>query len=947
VSNGKRPEPKVDLPQGWWLRLIDLSRAKWHHEEVGQTSVFDLYAITKVSRRTLSSARRTGRMTARTFSELAASLGFEDHEVFMHALRSEAERSRSRPEHSLPEDERADDEADDAIAPDFQRIIDDADVAVAESRYAEAIAKLLSLRNLVSPDSRAGIQARLDLAEIQIATDSNVPQARDEILECLRHIPRTEKKRRWSAIDLLGDAELELGNVSEAESLYREAIDLAISMGERSKEGHSLIGLSRTAELRGDLGEAESHIDKAIAVFRGHLRDADDERGQQKAALQVGAALATKAYLLTHAGRLPEALVAMESAMPLFKAAGNTDNAARGTLFKAELLLTEGKWREGFDLLQEAGKLFEEVGNTMWECRCIRHMAHLMYKLGENGAARAFMARAVHLTSTSSWEPTRCIPYLLDLAELSWEMKDKEEARALLQEAKERAIAAEPDGLVADCLLLEARIMLAPDDQDARLDLFVRATADLEQALAKCEVRGMRAVFMKRIAQLMGFRDELREARTWLERALHEFESIGDVGGMASSMLGLAAIAREDSAPDEAISTLERVLEHTKSLSLYHARAAALNDLAMLKMTHQSDLTAARRHLEEAQELAEKHCFEDVTKAVQRSTQYLGHAERLSAPTERDLSELVRELRGWCKRFPTSRDAIIPLWHYMHRSDLLTALRAAVGVKFLVHCASRDVFNAVVALEQFPGDLFVFAPTFSIERRSRIEFIPFPDDIRFPAGLVFAGVRKSDRDGEVDRESVLKAYAEILREHTYVVVGGDPSKGFRFAALGRYWRMPAHVVEMMLDSSFPPGDRVYLPVNPEGRRTNESSPDVADLKRVMQTAWENGLIPVLVDQLPDADEVNAVANTRVFLGLCGAEHRSAVRLTWKMLLRDTHKSPRDALAAFSDAWLEIDGLRDQRSGAVSAIVYALKFRAGAEEVVHPAVLLKGVSSVPE
>ena len=81
-----------------------------------------------------------------------------------------------------------------------------------------------------------------------------------------------------------------------------------------------LVGLSHVEELRGDLSEAERHIDDAIGKFRAEYRDAapDDPRSRRKAATNTAAALSTRAHLLTHSGRLTDALVSLEAALLLF-----------------------------------------------------------------------------------------------------------------------------------------------------------------------------------------------------------------------------------------------------------------------------------------------------------------------------------------------------------------------------------------------------------------------------------------------------------------------------------------------------------------------------------------------------------------------------------------------------------------------------------------------------
>ena len=74
MGRGKRPQPKIRLPEGWWLRLTDLARARWDIR-----SQEDIPAQTRISLRTFSAARHSNEMTEQMLARLTAALGYEDH----------------------------------------------------------------------------------------------------------------------------------------------------------------------------------------------------------------------------------------------------------------------------------------------------------------------------------------------------------------------------------------------------------------------------------------------------------------------------------------------------------------------------------------------------------------------------------------------------------------------------------------------------------------------------------------------------------------------------------------------------------------------------------------------------------------------------------------------------------------------------------------------------
>lgn len=833
------------------------------------------------------------------------------------------------------------------IPSDHQRLLDEADTLVGQSRYRDAREKLRLVLQAAKPGSPAAISARIDLAEIQLFEGSEVVAAREALSTCLREIRGTDLKRRQTALALLGDAEALLGHVGEAHSLFLEARSLARERKSRFAEGHALVGLSRTEELRGNLAEAERLIDDAIGLYRAEYREASSDDSRRKAATNIAAGLSTRAHLLTHGGRLTEALVCLENALPLFKEAGSQDNIGRTLLLKAQLLLTEAKWQDGLTLLQEAGLLFQAAGNTEWECRCLRHMSRLMAMSGRPDMAWGSLSHAVSLLTSSHWPAHARVPYLLDLAHLAWDIGRHDDAGTRIEEAKELARQSEPDGTLADCFVAEASTVRGTGETEkvARLALFEAATQDLDAALARCEIRGRRAVFMERLGTLHGYREDVGQARTWFERAFQEFESIGDVSGVARCLASIAAAARADNAHAEALETLERALEVTKTLPLYHERAGALHDLALLRLSQCGDVGGAKRCLDEARRLAEKHGFRDVLDALQSSTERVEHAERLGQPSERDLASVVDELQTWCARFPSMRDAIVPLWYFVHRTDLWSICRAMLGLKFLIRTDDRKGFDRVLQVLRSHGDLFVFARPFPLARKSETELVPWPSDVLIPPHLSIVLFEKGSDPRP--NEATAQAIVNTLKDRPYVLMPfSEPQRpdGVDCYALGHHLRLPDCVTEMMLDPATIAMKQVCLPLGESKIGPGETDDDQedVDLRDIMLVAWENGMLPVLVERLPPADEVKVVAATAIALCPPGrlSEESDArkARLAWSNFVRGCRESPREAIEEFRDRWMELSRSGSGGEHVVHAVAYVLQFHAGPQQITYPAVV---------
>lgn len=83
---GKKPQRRVDLPEGWWLALNDLCREKWVHLEPGQREPPGIVCrITGISKRTFTTANQHNQMTQQLFADLASRLGYRSGDL-LYAL---------------------------------------------------------------------------------------------------------------------------------------------------------------------------------------------------------------------------------------------------------------------------------------------------------------------------------------------------------------------------------------------------------------------------------------------------------------------------------------------------------------------------------------------------------------------------------------------------------------------------------------------------------------------------------------------------------------------------------------------------------------------------------------------------------------------------------------------------------------------------------------------
>jgi hypothetical protein len=168
--------------------------------------------------------------------------------------------------------------------------------------------------------------------------------------------------------------------------------------------------------------------------------------------------------------------------------------------------------------------------------------------------------------------------------------------------------------------------------------------------------------------------------------------------------------------------------------------ALTLVGLAQLNISEQRFLEA-KQQLERAEELDPKNpvvvgVSADLrSKLPKFSAQSQHDVENTQRPPRRDLPLLIEELHDWCRRWPQMREAILPLWFYIHRADLWGIVRSMLGVKFLICTADAAEYAKLKRKFSGQGDLYVWGTHFDLKTKPKPEIIPVPPGFLYPAGI--------------------------------------------------------------------------------------------------------------------------------------------------------------------------------------------------------------------
>lgn len=799
-----------------------------------------------------------------------------------------------------------------------------------EGKYSEAQAIYESAlqKAEAAGHARARFKARIDLAEAIARQESDRPRAKELLNTCLTELKsEPDSDRRDRVLYLLGFIAMGEGKIIEAKSLYREALQGARSRSDRFDEGSYLVGVAQAEEMLGNLGEAHRLLDEAADLYRAEHRKLSSD-SKAKAATNLGGCYGEKATVHRHEGKWIESLACLTEAEKWFRESRSEDNLARMLFLKAEALLGDSQWKPGLTALAEAFSIFDKLGNTRSMLRCYDLRARAAFQTDHWEEAIGLAVAAIQLAKKAA-SPSEQVEALGQAAALCRKYDIPEKASEYLAEAKRLAIEHELTDALVRCLQSEASALRGEESETQRAALLREAISHLEALLLRTEIKGRRAYYMAEIGELFGRLGNLVEARSWIEQALKNYEEIGDVGGVANCLGSLAATAREEKNPAQAIELLEKLLERSKGKAFHHFQAGAHHDLVWLKLS-QGDIAAARRHLDTCEAITKQHGFRDISEHLLTTRQRLEHAERSRRPAGRDLAAMLRDLHVWKNRYPAVADAILPFWYWGFSADLWSNCRSLFGVKFLVRSSSSEGFERFATDFSALGDLFVYAASFPLKAVHGIDVIPSYDKLLLPACLHCVGFEGKAPEGEEGAKALIK----VLDKFPYFFTAfSGPVHGFpdaKAAILGRRYRVPDEVRELMfgVDAENLIARRIIaMPVR---EREDDSS-----LIHDMCIAWENGLLPVFFGSLPSPGEVNQEREVRLLLPIQDSVAKNSLR----KFMSDLRANPDAALARLVEELESQAPGPDGSSSLMPVRLTMLKFKAGPSNVIHPALVI--------
>ena len=405
------------------------------------------------------------------------------------------------------------------------------------------------------------------------------------------------------AANALGLAYQMIGAPEQAITLFSEAVERRLQLGDARGAANSLSNLAMAHAVGGRHSEAFAHLDRAKA-----LASALDDPA-------LLADIATDAGLLDEElGHWAAALEHYREALSMRRAQGDAATVAEASLNLGFALVQTGSFDDARPLFEQAERTFATQQNRIGRVRGLHALITLDLVADRVVEARQRIDVAMHLASETSLVEERAVLHL-DLAraarrggEFALVRRELRTAEILFGQAGDARGEAQVRLELAQ-VQLDA---LDPDAAEAALELFHFVEPPSEEQRALLDVR------RGEVARLRG---RLADARRWGDTALARAERSGSLPARIEARLLLARLGADSRVVEALDADLRRfpagkylferklvailveadgvaayrAVEAGGQIALHRSRAPALHAAGMIALTRIGDVAAATR----------------------------------------------------------------------------------------------------------------------------------------------------------------------------------------------------------------------------------------------------------------------------------------------------------------------------------------------------------------
>lgn len=611
------------------------------------------------------------------------------------------------------------------IPDDVQQLFDDWKTLRDSGKYEDA--KSIANKALaLAEDYENGVaiaQAKYCLAVLLREWDKKPADARALLQECLQELRGSKlEKRRSATLYEFSILELDEGNLDQAEAYAIQALDIDRKLEKKINIVQDLIQQGWIADHRGHYNKAISLYDEALttalSVYQEH--NADTKRD---AIQSIAACYQHKGLVYEHEGKLEEVVSSYTHALEWHRKSGYKPDIGKILYLLSRMKYREGKYAEGTEFLDEAIRIYEEIGDRSFHARCLDLKARLLFTLGQVDKATTVFESALKIVEQYDHKEEE--EYLNKLGHVYLEIGKLEQAKEFFERARDLS---ERENLIegyAVSLKNLAQIANIGNSSSERDKLLTDGIKALEKLLHSVQAAPRRAFIIGNIGFFYEMMENYHEALTFYQRAQKAYEALSDIGGLANCLGSIARIKGllgEKNEEFDIYRSLKKLVAGTPYYDIIAGTAINLGEIQM----QLGNLEEAKILFQEAELLCRKYNLQ-YTDHLKKSLQRLQEKINLRKPPKLTFKQLLEELFELMRWFPEAQGSMFRLWMWGRQEDLLGNYRNNIDVKFML---CEDELNRFLAFSEILHpitDLCLQAISAEYPRAG-IDIIPYPMD---------------------------------------------------------------------------------------------------------------------------------------------------------------------------------------------------------------------------
>ncbi|MHB8581253.1 MAG: tetratricopeptide repeat protein [Ignavibacteriaceae bacterium] len=390
----------------------------------------------------------------------------------------------------------------------------------------------------------------------------------------------------------------------------------------------------------------------------------------------------------------------------------------------AELKYREAQYDEGDQFLEEAIKLYDELGDNVWHARCLDLKGRVFFTLGQTAKATTIFELAL-ITSEKSNSYREQQEYLNKLGHLYLEARKLDQARVFFERARSLSVQHDLLDGYARSVRNIAEIENFKGDKNQRNILLLEGIQTLQKHLQTIQAKPKRAFLLGELGSFYEMIEHLQEAMDFYQKAKKAYEYLSDVGGTANCLGCIARITGLMGNKKEEFKIYQEMKKLLDGSPYYDLIAGAAINLGEMQI-ELGNLDDAKKMFEEAEFLCEKHHLEYLGH-VEKSLKRVIHLISLRKIPALNFTQLVEELFELVNWFPEAKDNIFRLWFVGRKDFLLSNYRNSIGTKFIVFQDDVDAFRQS-SQQLHPYTDICLQVVSSPYPDAAMDIIPFPMD---------------------------------------------------------------------------------------------------------------------------------------------------------------------------------------------------------------------------